>query len=182
MEGYDRADGRHYPAAVQHVLGTLDPRIPALGDWQPVDFSNGYDDGPEHLIDLSNLTFAGEDAPQKGTEPDDGGALDGEHAALAGSMRRLAVKLDREHPALGAHQHVRDAASALEMGLYNGAVRHLNAAIGTMTPQSLNRHGLTTDDEQHSAKAGNRRREPCSHRQLTRPLATPRPSLWWPST
>lgn len=150
VEGYDRADGRHYTAAMQHVLGTLDPRIPALGDWQPVDFSNGYGDSPEHLIDLSNLTFAGEDAPQPGSDPHD--ALDDEHAALASSMRKLARRLERQHPALGAHQHVDDAANALETGLHDGAVRHLNAAVATMTPQSLNRHGLTTDDVHHAAK------------------------------
>ena len=36
VEDYDRSDGKHYPAAVQHVLATLDPRIPGLGAWQAI--------------------------------------------------------------------------------------------------------------------------------------------------
>ena len=36
VEQYQRSDGKFYPAAVQHVLGTLDPRIPGLGAWQEV--------------------------------------------------------------------------------------------------------------------------------------------------
>jgi hypothetical protein len=30
VEQYARSDGAFYPAAVQHILGTLDPRIPGL--------------------------------------------------------------------------------------------------------------------------------------------------------
>lgn len=36
VENYARSDGKFYPAAVQHVLGTLDPRVPGLGAWSPV--------------------------------------------------------------------------------------------------------------------------------------------------
>jgi hypothetical protein len=56
VEDYDRSDGRHFPAAVQHALVTLDPRIPALGAWQAVEASN---DGGM-LIDLSACRWAGE--------------------------------------------------------------------------------------------------------------------------
>ena len=59
VEQYQRADGRFYPAAIQHVLGTLDPRIPALGSWQPVDMAN---EGGI-VIDLSASTFPGEAPP-----------------------------------------------------------------------------------------------------------------------
>jgi len=58
VEGYDRSDGKFYPAAVQHVLGTLDPRIPNLGAWEPVEMSGG--EPPDEVVDLSNLTFAEE--------------------------------------------------------------------------------------------------------------------------
>jgi hypothetical protein len=37
VEGYERSDGRYFPAAIQHVLATLDPRIPALGPWQTIE-------------------------------------------------------------------------------------------------------------------------------------------------
>jgi hypothetical protein len=60
-EDYQRADGQFYPAAIQHVLGTLDPRVPGLGPWQQVDLAN--DDIP--VIDLSESTF---DAPDSGGE------------------------------------------------------------------------------------------------------------------
>lgn len=55
VEEYERADGEHFTAAVQHVLGTLDPRIPQLGSWEAVEMSN---DEPDQIIDLSAATFA----------------------------------------------------------------------------------------------------------------------------
>ena len=41
VEQYSRADGKFFPAAIQHCLGTLDPRIPGLGAWTPIDMSSG---------------------------------------------------------------------------------------------------------------------------------------------
>jgi hypothetical protein len=58
VEQYSRSDGRFYPAAIQHILGTLDPRIPALGSWSPVDMSNGA----ALVIDLSQQSWAGDDS------------------------------------------------------------------------------------------------------------------------
>jgi hypothetical protein len=57
VEQYDRADGKYFPAAIQHVLGTLDPRIPSMGPWSAVEASNV----PDVVLDLSNLQFSGED-------------------------------------------------------------------------------------------------------------------------
>lgn len=57
VEEYARSDGKHYPAAVQHVLATLDPRIPGLGAWQAVEASNDV----TMTIDLSGLSFAGDE-------------------------------------------------------------------------------------------------------------------------
>jgi hypothetical protein len=61
VEQYQRADGRFYPAAVQHVLGTLDPRIPGLGAWSPVDMSGS---GGQVTIDLSASRWPGEPATE----------------------------------------------------------------------------------------------------------------------
>ena len=58
IEGYDRSDGKTFPAAIQHVLGTLDPRIPSMGPWSAVEASNM----PDKVLDLSNLQFTGEEA------------------------------------------------------------------------------------------------------------------------
>lgn len=59
VEDYARSDGKFFTAAVQHVLGTLDPRIPALGGWQAVEASNDADT----VLDLSTSVFAGEEKP-----------------------------------------------------------------------------------------------------------------------
>jgi hypothetical protein len=68
------------------------------------------------------------------------------------SMRKLSGDLKDRHPFLGSHEHVTDAAKALERGQPEAAIRHLNAAIGNMTPQSLRRHGLLTDEQHDAAK------------------------------
>lgn len=60
VEQYARSDGKFYPAAIQHVLCTLDPRIPGLGAWEPVaELANSS----AVTIDLSNYSFAGQSAP-----------------------------------------------------------------------------------------------------------------------
>jgi hypothetical protein len=56
VEDYARSDGKFFPAAIQHVLGTLDPRIPGLGGWRTVEAANDVD----ITIDLSGAEFAGE--------------------------------------------------------------------------------------------------------------------------
>lgn len=62
VEQYERSDGRSFPAALQHVLGTLDPRIPQLGPWQTIEASRTYRDAPT-VIDLSGSVFEGEAQP-----------------------------------------------------------------------------------------------------------------------
>jgi hypothetical protein len=60
VENYARSDGKFYPAALQHALITLDPRVPALGAWQAVaDMSNG----PQMVFDLSQSSWTGEPGP-----------------------------------------------------------------------------------------------------------------------
>lgn len=56
VEGYERADGRFFPQALQHVLGTLDPRIPDLGAWRAVEASGSA----ETTVDLTSVQFASE--------------------------------------------------------------------------------------------------------------------------
>jgi hypothetical protein len=58
VEGYDRADGKFFPKAIQHVLGTLDPRIPGMGGWAAVEAAN---DAVTVTLDLSAAYFAGEE-------------------------------------------------------------------------------------------------------------------------
>jgi hypothetical protein len=50
------------------------------------------------------------------------------------------------------HQHLRDAASAVRAKNDAGARRHLHAAIASLAPQQLTRHGVTDDDSHAAAK------------------------------
>jgi hypothetical protein len=59
VEGYGRSDGKFFPKAVQHVLATLDPRIPGLGGWSAVEAANDV----AVTIDLSGAQFTGEEGP-----------------------------------------------------------------------------------------------------------------------
>lgn len=63
VEAYDRADGKFFPAAVQHVLGTLDPRVSWMGgQWEAIEAATPEPD-PDLVLDLSNESFTGQ-APQ----------------------------------------------------------------------------------------------------------------------
>jgi hypothetical protein len=73
-------------------------------------------------------------------------------AATGKSMHKLAGQLKDRHPGIGTHQHVTDAAHALDRGDHDAAIRHLNAGIANLTPQSLLRHGFTNDADHIQAK------------------------------
>jgi hypothetical protein len=66
VEQYQRADGRHFPAAIQHVLATLDPRLNGLGAWSPVDMANDA----TMIIDLSGSSFPGDSPPAYSSDLD----------------------------------------------------------------------------------------------------------------
>lgn len=66
-ENYDRADGQFYPAAMQHLLLTWDPRIPGMAPWEPIDLSTPAG-GNAVVLDLSSMTY---DEPN--TTPTSGG-------------------------------------------------------------------------------------------------------------
>lgn len=64
-------------------------------------------------------------------------------------MRRTAQMLAETHPEMVTSGHLRDAAKVLEHGSVEGAKRHLDAAMETLVPRNLYRHGIT-DDEGHA--------------------------------
>lgn len=66
LENLERADGKSYPVALNHVLGTFDPRLTNLRPWQQVELSN---DDAVHILDLTALT-----GPSDGGDPDQKGA------------------------------------------------------------------------------------------------------------
>jgi hypothetical protein len=68
VEDYERADKRFFPAAIKHVLGTLDPRITGMRPWQAIEAAGG--DGGE-VIDLTALEFAAA-APDVAADPASG--------------------------------------------------------------------------------------------------------------
>jgi len=106
VEDYARSDGRRFPAAVQHVLGTLDPRIPGLGAWTAIEAASPL---PDQVIDLSGSTFAGEEtspdlqpAGDAGADPE-GGADMADLGNLTDAQRaRLAMLLDLPDDTLDA--------------------------------------------------------------------------------
>ena len=52
LEGYTReADGKSFGRVVQHVLGTLDPRVTGMGAWQEVALAEEYEDND--IIDVT---------------------------------------------------------------------------------------------------------------------------------
>ncbi len=67
-------------------------------------------------------------------------------------MSKLADSMRETHPDMLSHQHVRDAARMLRAGNEEAAQRHLRAAMFSLTPQSLMRHGLHTDDAHMAAR------------------------------
>jgi hypothetical protein len=105
VEDYARSDGRHFPAAIQHILGTLDPRIPGLGAWTAIEAANPL---PDRVIDLSALPFAGDGVPDLLTAGDagtdtEGGAPVADLGSLTGEQQaRLAKLLDLPDDALEA--------------------------------------------------------------------------------
>lgn len=55
-----RADGRKWPAAVAHVLGTLDPRVTGMRPWQHIaDLAND----PTPTVDLTAATYTEREDP-----------------------------------------------------------------------------------------------------------------------
>lgn len=66
-EDWDRADGKHYPAAMQHLLGTFDGVAPGMKPWEPIDLSTPADDVV--VIDLSAATYDDTSTPTSGGEP-----------------------------------------------------------------------------------------------------------------
>ncbi len=67
-------------------------------------------------------------------------------------MRDLSARMARRFPQHPAHQHVRDAATMLDLGQHDGARRHLNAAIASLSPLQIRRMGLSHDEDHQDAK------------------------------
>jgi hypothetical protein len=60
VENLDRADGKHWDAAIQHVLATWDPRVTAMKPWERVDLADDVD----HVLDLTDARSGA--TPQEG--------------------------------------------------------------------------------------------------------------------
>ena len=89
--GISRADGKKFEGAIQHVAGTVVPRMTGMGPWSKVELSeDGDTDDSTPVIDLSTETIAVKrevkvDMPEKKTEDGDGQVITlsaDEHAFL----------------------------------------------------------------------------------------------------
>lgn len=105
VQEYTRSDGKHFPAAIQHVLATLDPRLPGLGEWQVIEAANNGDEcdtinlsgaqyeethvmplTPDELTQLRTLMAKADsdkDDSGKGTEKGDDKGKEGDNAPSA---------------------------------------------------------------------------------------------------
>lgn len=70
----------------------------------------------------------------------------------AGKLRRLAARMETDHPETMVHGHLRDAARALDRGDTKAASRHLAVARHTLTPVQLYRHGIVSGDRHAAAR------------------------------
>ncbi|MGW1676026.1 hypothetical protein [Saccharopolyspora sp. NPDC002376] len=64
LENYERADGKAFPAAIQHALITSDPRITGMRPWEAVNLSAEV--GAGDVLDLTAETFAPPEGGQEG--------------------------------------------------------------------------------------------------------------------
>lgn len=92
VEDYDRADGKHFDRAVQHVLGTMDPRVTGMKPWEAISLSNSDLD----VLDLSAAIFI----DQKEATMADTKITDEQRAAFDLYVTEL-VSLDPAKPADG---------------------------------------------------------------------------------
>lgn len=53
VEDLAKGDGRSFPAAIQHVLATVDPVVTGMRPWQAVDLASDE----EHTVDLTDAPF-----------------------------------------------------------------------------------------------------------------------------
>lgn len=76
-EGYKSHNGTEYPVVMRHVLGTLDPKIRNMSDWQKdyIDASETYDDKDDEVIDLT--------APQTEEKPTETPPAEGENVTVS---------------------------------------------------------------------------------------------------
>jgi hypothetical protein len=82
VENYSRSDGKFFPAAIQHVLGTLDPRIPQLGSWEQVELANNPG---TTVYDLSGSDWSGIDISPAEIAAVDQAAAEAEEEILYGA-------------------------------------------------------------------------------------------------
>jgi hypothetical protein len=69
IEGLDRADGMKYPRAIQHVLGTLDPRVTGMASWQEVSLSEEVGDTVDMTTEEVQMSQTTGEAPVTETPP-----------------------------------------------------------------------------------------------------------------
>lgn len=91
LEDLQRGDGAAFPVALQHVLGTFDPRMTGMRPWQAVEMSN---DDVDRVLDLTELTAAPTGASQEGATVPEEKNTDQPGGLTADQIARLAQLAD----------------------------------------------------------------------------------------
>lgn len=125
VEGYSRADGKTFKRAMQHVLGTLDPRIPGLGAWTEVALS-GYDSSDE-VLDLTAAQFEGDETVAK---KDDGDLIDG---LTRGEYEALLASLDLDDDEMDTGGDLGDESDDTDTGADTDSGRQLAGAGASLS-------------------------------------------------
>jgi hypothetical protein len=91
IEGLDRADGKKFPRAIQHVLGTLDPRVTGMASWQEVTLSEEVGDTLDITEEEVQMTVSGEPTVKPAPTPNppvdpNQGLTDAEVQAIADQL------------------------------------------------------------------------------------------------
>lgn len=164
IEGLAKSDGRQFPRAIQHVLGTFDPKVTGLKSWETVDLST--EDTQIEVVDLTAATYEGTSSmttptQQTTTEPqtpavppedqplDLSGLSDDEFAAL------LAAVPDDENEVVPDEtgelkQRVEVPASTTDLSVLQAQVNNDRAALQQMRKDAAQER-WTVEREKHIA-------------------------------
>jgi hypothetical protein len=124
IESLERSDGRKFPRAIQHVLGTLDPRVTGMASWQEVTLSEEV----TSTIDVTNKEVKVPtpqtvvDAPPPNTVP--GAPTQEEIDALEQDAIEDEEELKKEVAASGANLSVSNEGAIELTGSVDLAMQH----------------------------------------------------------
>ena len=158
--GIKRADGKTYDGAIQHVLGTLVPKLNGMASWEKVELSAGANTEDNEVIDFSGETYDVETVPEidflndKPVKDGDMPNITDEDLALLREMREERSLIDSlagsvTPPPAGGNgadvqlsQAIKANTDAIEAIKRDSAAREWNAQKALLLSQGVPPHAL----------------------------------------